>query len=244
MYVDFSGLFHQSSKDNSGKGTVRIPADSRNWPEEWSTVYYKSYGNLPKIELTRGQPRADFFELIGKRHSSREFTRAPVDKDKLSHLLRYSCGLVEGSDDLFRRAHPSGGGRFPLEIYPIVFQGNADIPAGLYHYNIREHALDVLWKRPFSDHEIGELFFYEWIKDASFALVLTAAFDRSQMKYGERGYRYILIEAGHISQNVYLAAEAVGLKCCAMAGTKDEKIERLLDIDGITESVVHSLILG
>jgi SagB-type dehydrogenase family enzyme len=244
MYVDFSDLFQQSSKDSSGKGRVHIPPDSSTWPKEWKTIYYKSYGKLPKIGLSSGKPHADFFEVIRKRHSSRKFTQAPVDKEKLSLLLQYSCGIVDIESGSHRRAYPSGGGRFPIEIYPLVFQGSVDIPAGVYHYNVREHALDVLWRRPFSDSDIGELFSYEWIQDASLAIVMTAVFERSQMKYGERGYRYVLLEAGHIGENVCLTAEALDLSCCAMGGVRDEKVERLLDIDGITEAVVHSLVLG
>ena len=76
------------------------------------------------------------------------------------------------------------------------------------------------------------------------AIIMTAVFDRSQMKYGERGYRYMLIEAGHVGQNFCLTAEALGLKCSALGGTHDEPIERLLDIDGVTESVMYALAIG
>ena len=66
------------------------------------------------------------------------------------------------------------------------------------------------------------------------------------MKYGERGYRFILQESGHIAQNVYLLCEALGLKCCALGGFRisDEQIEKFLGIDGLTESIVYTLVVG
>lgn len=245
MYIDFSSLFHQSSKDLSDKGTVKIPQDDSLWPKEWSTIYYKSYPRVQKIALDRVKPEADYFDVLERRHSHRVFDRRIVKKETLSQLLLFSFGILEKESMRFpSRAHPSGGGRFPIEIYPIIFLGNKEIPAGLYHYNVKEHALDVLWQRPFNTADVADLFVYEWIQNASLAIVMTGVFWRTKMKYGERGYRYVLLEAGHIGENVYLTAEALGLRCCAMGGMRDENIEKFLDIDGITESVIHSLILG
>lgn len=222
-----------------------IAADSNEWPKEWKTIYYKSYPRTPKISLSpRKKLPGEFSQLLRGRHSSRDFDGKPVKKETLSQLLLYSCGMAEGKRGYPARAHPSGGVRFPIEIYPLVFAGNKDIPAGVYHYNIQEHALDVLWQRKFEKKDIQNLFTYEWIQRAPVALVMTGVFWRNQIKYGERGYRYVLLEAGHISENVYLTAQALNMRCCAMGGMRDENIERVLDIDGITESVVHSLILG
>ncbi len=245
MYIDFSALFHESSKNMTDKGRVRIPEDSDLWPAEWKTVHYKSYGNLPKIMLSKGAPKADFFDVLRNRHSSREFSGKPIPKDVLSQLLLYACGaLGREVGGVPTRSYASGGGLFPIEIYPIVLSGDADIPSGLYHYNVREHAFDVLSQKVFTKDEIGRMFVYDWVQDASVALVMTAVFARNQVKYGERGYRYILVETGHIGQNVYLTAEALGLRCCAMAGVHDVQVERLLNIDGVSESTVHSVILG
>lgn len=242
MYIDFSKLFHRSSKDSSGGGTVRIPQRREEWPAEWKTTYYKDYPRFQKIELADAKPRADFYKLIRRRKSNRDFSGVPVDHKALSTLLKYSCGITGKSGGA--RAQPSGGGRFPIETYPIVFRGSAEVPSGLYHYNVKQHALDVLWERYFSKDDIGALFSYPWVQDSSFAVVLTAIFNRNQMKYGERGYRYTMLEAGHIGQNIYLNATALGLKCCALGGTRDVNLEKLIDIDGETESVVYGLVLG
>lgn len=247
MEPDFSKIFHQSSKDHQ-KGHSPIPADSKEWPDEWKTTYYKSYPRLPKIDLGDEPLEADFFRLVKKRQSRRDFKREPITKQELSLLLKYSCGNTsEMGEGRHRRAQPSGGGRFPIEIYPIVFRSGdpADgLKAGLYHYNVKEHRLDVLWDKEFSDEDIGKIFTYPWVKNAAVGIVMTSVFLRNQQKYGERGYRYILLEAGHIGQNIYLVSEALGLKCCALGGTRDENLEQLIDIDGVTESVVYGLAIG
>ncbi len=245
MYIDLSRLFHDSSKDLMGGGTVAIPPNEKDWPEEWRTVEYKVYPRFPKLPLPETHPKADLFEVVKRRSSDRSFSGKSIAPEDISSLLKYSCGITQdGGDHNPRRGHPSGGGRYPLEVYPIILSGDETLPAGLYHYNIREHALDVLWQKMLTNEDIASMFAYEFAQRASLALVITAVFDRSQRKYGERGYRYILLEAGHIGQNVHLVAEALGLKCCAIAGTFDEQIEKFIDIDGKTESVTYVFLLG
>ena len=137
--LDFSRLFHQSSKDH-GKGHPPIPERYEDWPEEWKTTFYKSYPRLPKIALDDGSFPADFFKLIKERRSRRDFSRQPIDRRELSLLLKYSCGITgKLSETRSRRAQASGGGRFPIEIYPVVFRPGENLPAGLYHYNVKEH---------------------------------------------------------------------------------------------------------
>lgn len=244
MKIDYSKIFHQSSKILA-KNRVSASEKYEDWPEEWKTTYYKSYPRLPKVDLTDDLFPADFFELIKKRRSQRDFSDSPISKKELSILLKYSCGNIGPlHDDRHRRAQPSGGARFPIEVYPFVFKAGENLKSGLYHYNVIDHKLDVLWDRKFNDKEIDELFTYDWVKNAAVAIIMTAVFWRNQNKYGERGYRMILQESGHIGQNIYLVSEALGLKCCALSGTVDDNLEKLIDIDGITESVVYALALG
>jgi len=241
---DFSKIFHQSSKSHY-KGHPPVPESYEDWPEEWRTTYYKAYPRLPKIELDDDSISADFFDLVKRRQSRRDFKRGSITKQELSLLLKYSCGTTSKlTNDRLRRAQASGGGRFPIEVYPVVFRSGGDLKAGLYHYNVKNHQLDVLWGREFSNEDISQIFTYPWVKDAAVGIVMTAVFWRNQNKYGERGYRYILLEAGHIGQNLYLVSEALGIKCCALGGTRDENLEKLIDIDGVTESVVYGLAIG
>lgn len=245
MYMDFSGLFHRSSKDLSGGGTVRIPADETEWPKEWGTAYYKTYPRSPKVQLPTTEPSADFFHLVRMRHTDRRFRKEALSPEKLSTLLKYSCGITREHPDWNpHRAQPSGGARYPIEAYPILFNNAGNILAGVYHYDVQGHQLDVLKEHAFLRDDIAHLATYPFVQDASMLLILTAVFWRTQMKYGERGYRYVLHEAGHIGQNVYLTSMAQSLKCCGLGGTRDENIENLIGIDGIDESLVYALVVG
>ncbi len=242
QHIDFSKIFHKYSKDH-GRGHPPIPEDPATWPEEWKTIVYKTYPRLDKIVLpTVPPPQRDLFETIRSRRSRHELSDQGVTLKDLSLLLKYSCGITAtaGGKKNFR-AHPSGGGRFPLEIYPLVLKSAPDLPSGVYHYGVHDHELDVLWKRDFSGPEIDRYFLFDWVKRASVVFIVTGVFRRSQIKYGDRGYRYVLLEAGHLGQNVCLTSEALGIQCNPLAGTADTLIEQLLDIDGQTESVVYAV---
>ncbi|HEY4488207.1 MAG TPA: SagB/ThcOx family dehydrogenase [Candidatus Paceibacterota bacterium] len=235
-----SRRFHQETKDVLGGPPV--PADLELWPESWLTIEYKTYPRLPKIELPQTAPSADFFDIVKKRSSKRTVSGGSVKLEALSSILRYSCGIVSRKGGM-HRAQPSAGTRFPLEVYPLVLHGSDALPAGLYHYGVKEHVLDVLWQKSLEE-EVKGMFTYEWSRSVALILLITAVFERTQEKYGERGYRYCLLEAGHVGQGIYLAAGAMDLSCCALAGTHDEVLEKLIDIDGSTESLVYALALG
>ena len=126
----------------------------------------------------------------------------------------------------------------------LVFRPGDGLEAGAYHYQVSEHALELLRARPFTAEDVRALFIPAWTAGASVAVVMTGVFERNQQKYGERGYRQILIEAGHMGQNICLVAEALGLKCCPVTGAYDDKLEELLDVDGVSESFLYAIILG
>ncbi len=245
MEPDYTQVFHNSSK-NHYKSHPPISPNSDEWPEEWKTTYYKTYPRLPKAALPKAElPETSFRILIEKRKSRRDFHRGVVTLKEVSSLLAYTCGNTSPlHDGRFHRAQASGGARFPIETYMLCFRSTPELAAGVYHYDVKNHQLEYLWERTFGDADIDTLFTYPWVKEASIILVFTSVFSRTQQKYGERGYRYVLLEGGHIGQNGYLACEALQLKCCALGGTQDHEVEKVLDIDGSSESVVYALAIG
>lgn len=240
---DFSKIFHQSSKDLlKGRGDI---SDNSSGRAEWLTTHYKTYPRLPVLELVRGTVFADFSRVLNGRSSERDFSGAAIDLNEAALLMQYASGVTDTTlaDGRPRRTHPSAGGRYPLEMYVINFIASPGFPSGVYHYNIKRHAFEVLEERTFSSEDKKRWFTDEFVDKASVAVIMTALFWRTQNKYGERGYRYVILEAGHIGQNLYLLANALGLKCC-VAGTHDKEIEEFLDIDGMVESVVYAIALG
>lgn len=245
MDFDYSEIYHQSSKDHR-RGHPPISSNPAEWPEAWKRQEYKVYPRSPKIALPDERPRADFFELVARRHSGRQYQPvSPLSLTELSVLLRYSCGTFKRAwQKTASRAQPSGGARFPIEVYPLVLVSGPEISSGVYHYDVQNHQLEVIEQRAFERKDIQQLSLFDWTGNASLLLVMTAVFERNQMKYGERGYRYTLLEAGHIGQNIHLVVEALGLECCALGGTRDQPLEAALAIDGITESVVYAFSIG
>ena len=242
--IDFSKLFHQSSK-NILKGR-RDTAKDFVPPAEWLTTYYKTYSRYPRIRLPRlSEKSADFFDVLKNRRSQRDFSERGLTRSEISDILGYGCGLLQIllSDGRPRRSYPSAGGRYPVETYLMNMRSSDELSEGLYHYHVRRHDLELLRKKNFTAEERKNFFTDDFIKTAGAVLLFTAVFWRNQDKYGERGYRYILFEAGHIGQNIYLLSSALGLKCCVV-GTHDKEVESALDIDGIGESFLYAIALG
>jgi len=241
--INFSQLFHQYTKSFKHK----VPGDSSLWPEEWKTTYYKTYARLPKINLKHQEKNFDLFEAIRKRSSKREMSPNKLNLDELSLLLKYSCGITRrNKEGDGRRAYPSGGARYPLEIYGLLISPGRGLQPGFFHYNVANHQLEMLRQKKITKKDLEQIAVYEFVEDASLIIFLTAVFWRTQNKYRQRGYRFVLIEAGHIGQNIHLVTEALNLKCCALGGFRisDEQIEKLLGLDGVIESLVYTLVIG
>jgi SagB-type dehydrogenase family enzyme len=226
-----------------------IPSDHSKWPESWTTVHYKVYEAAPLFELKAHVDdtlfaKEDVRVLLKIRATRRTFSNTrKLNKKELSTLLRYACGeSTHATPNQPRRTYPSGGARYPVEIYVYLRMSSEDISPGFYHYRSDLHALEAV--RITEAEEAPKFFGYPWANDAAGAIFLTAIFDRSAKKYRERSYRYILLEAGHISQNILLVGEALGIETAALGGMRDELIEEHLAIDGYTESLIHAVAIG
>ncbi len=240
--------FYHSTKAKYKEGMEK-PMDSKNWPKEWTTIYYKEYPRLPKTLLPKPE-KLDFSlgEALIKRKSEREFSGEPINLKNLSQLLFYSTGIIEKKEkdwNKTRRTYPSGGGRFPLEVYLCILQKSDELKEGIYHYNVKEHSLEKILNKENLRKEIyPKIIWQEMIKKAPLVLAISAVFERTTIKYKERGIRYIFNEAGHLGQNIYLVSTNLGLKCCALGGFDDGKFNELLDIDGKVEGVIYVFALG
>lgn len=241
MLDDFSKIFHIYSKDGA-RGHQPIDISDEKWPIDWKKIYYKTYPRFKKIKLTHGNKAADFFCIVENRRSERVFRKRGVAIEDISILLKYSCGVSFVSNDTTLRVQPSAGARYPLEVYPIVLSGK-DIDEGVYHYNPIDHSLDCMFLGEDILDSLKTILRDNWSRQASVIFVVTAVFHRNQIKYGERGYRHVLLEAGHIGHGMSLAAESLQLNCAISSHTNDRGLEKLLGIDGISESVVYTLFL-
>ncbi len=240
--------FYQSTKVKYKKGFEK-PPDFSDWPQEWKTIYFKSYPRLPRIFLPK-PVKMDFplGESLIIRRSERDFDGRAINLKDLSQLLFYSAGVTEKKGENWNSSHrpyPSGGARFPLEVYLFSLKGSQELKAGIYHYNVKEHSLEEVLKEDSIREQIyPEAVWQKMMLKAPLLLAISAVFYRNTMKYKERGHRYILFEAGHLGQNIYLSAAALNLKCCGIGGFGDDKLHELLDVDGKGEAVLYSFAIG
>ncbi|OGG09383.1 hypothetical protein A2154_01175 [Candidatus Gottesmanbacteria bacterium RBG_16_43_7] len=239
-----SERFHDETKITIKGKTTPVSA----WPEEWKTIYTKGYPRLDKIRLTRDfSPgiQLSLKRVLTSRRSIREFKNAQLSVKEISTLLYFSGGvksMVNNDWNSSRRFYPSGGARYPLEIYIVTYR-NTQLESGVYHYNVRQHALEVL-KRGNYLSELQKGLDPPWLGDANMAILITAVFGRNFVKYGDRGYRLILAESGHLAQNFSLVATALKLGSCALGGYIDYAVNDLLDLDGVNESVIYAIVVG
>ncbi len=231
--------FHQKTKR---KRIAPFP-DPSQWPKSWTTTYFKEYPRLDQIILPEpsGLNNSLLEEVLIKRRSARQFSKTPLSLEQLSNFLFFSCGLKENKQPWTRnRTYPSPGARYPLEVYIISL--NSELSLGVYHYNLKAHSLESLLS--FKSFNCMSYFNQDWTKKAGVIVLVSGIFERNTIKYGELGYRHVLAEVGHMGQNFYLSATALDLSVCAIGGYLDEKLNKLIDIDGIKETVIYSLALG
>jgi len=163
--------------------------------------------SLPKPSL---DGKVSVEKAIKGRRTIRDFKERILPLNYLSQLLWAAQGITDPREG--KRATPSGGALYPLDIYLVVgVSGVEGIEAGIYHYLPEKHSISLLSK---GDHrkEIASASLWQtWMAKAPVMFIITAEYQRITRKYGERGIRYALIEVGHVGQNLFLQAEALGL---------------------------------
>lgn len=237
-------FFHNETNDRSEKGLVNIPADKSLWPKSWTTIVYKQYSFFKEIPLPRMQG-ALFNDILTKRRSSTGYILDnKFTLPKLAYILQCGYGLQGESNEKNReenRTVPSGGKRYPLEIYIFLFKEVDGCKPGIYHYGVKTHALEPVLFMDFSPSDIATLVSTKWLQDTNGMICMTSVFSRTVNKYGSRGYRYILIEAGHAAQNMLLAGTEHGVNIIPIGGVNEAEAEKLLGLATSEERVVYTL---
>ncbi|MCD6476842.1 MAG: SagB/ThcOx family dehydrogenase [Candidatus Aenigmarchaeota archaeon] len=235
--------FHNSTKIDMSELSKDI--DIALNPYVLDKIHFKTYPRFEKIKLKYNFVNNKFEDILLTRRSFREFSNKEIELDKISKLLRLSAGITFIKDDDWNksfRSNPSAGARYPLEIY-LVVKKIKDLKPGIYHYDVKSHQLEFLWENEISKN-ISKYFDQEWVEKASVIFIITSVFDRTLIKYGDRGYRYVLFDAGHLVQNLYLVSNYLDLAGCAIGGFCDDKLNEMLDIVKTRETVLYAFALG
>lgn len=184
-------------------------------------------------------------EAIDKRASVRKYSKDPVSLEELSYLLWCTQGVKQVIHDAATfRTVPSAGARHALETY-ILANNVEGLEKGVYRFLPIEHKLLAIR----IDSEIGNSITtacldQEFVKENAVTFIWTAIAYRMTYRYGQRGYRYMHLDAGHVCQNLYLSALSIGCGVCAIAAFLDDEMNKILDIDGKEEFTIYVATLG
>lgn len=167
-------------------------------------------------------------EAIFKRRSQREFQRKDLSLEQIGQLLWAAQGITAKRGGFSFRAAPSAGALYPLELYALTKDG-------LYHYLPEGHKLENLSDKDLrgdlADAALGQ----SSVASGALDIVICAVYERVTSKYGQRGVRYVHIEAGHAAQNIHLQAVALGLGSVAIGAFDDEAAKKSLSLPAACE---------
>lgn len=202
-------------------------------------------------------PGRPFSELIRSRRSGRHYSGDALTLAQLSALLFGATGETGRLTTSFEDGHPveaslrsipSGGALHPTHAFVAVLQQGQLDPA-VYHFDVQAHALEFV--KPLLKPDIDTLFAAFPVHpdavnlaQASAIFFITTKFWRARAKYGPRGYRYCLQEAGAASQNLSLTAVALGLAHVVLGGFYDDEVHATLAIDGVDHAAITSVAVG
>jgi SagB-type dehydrogenase family enzyme len=212
---------------------------------------YRRYPDAPRLalrEFVPGRLQA-LHALTRSRRSQRDFAGLAVTREQFEAMLHTACGVTGAIDwegrQLKLRAYPSSGGLYAVEIYPVVFRVDGLEPA-VYHYRANEHALETV--RPGIDQRsfvrAALPMERKMVAGTAAMICLAGFFARHERKYGEGGYRMLVAEAGHISQNLVLVATALGLSARPFGGVFDHLLNRELGVDEAEEAFLLAVLVG
>jgi len=214
---------------------------------DWSNKpsIYKEYADSRKIEIPcpKSVGTMSLDEALRKRRSIRSFSQKSIGTEQLSYLLWASTGIQRKERGYEFRTVPSAGALYPVETY-LTINRVEDLAQGVYHYSVKQHLLEELklgdFRREVTLAALGQ----KMCSEAAVVFIWTAIFYRSKWKYKQRAYRYIYLDAGHIAQNLALAATSIGLGSCQIGALYDDELNQILNVDGVQESAIYMSAVG
>ncbi|MBN1682479.1 SagB/ThcOx family dehydrogenase [Candidatus Bathyarchaeota archaeon] len=195
----------------------------------------------------------DVCKAINQRRSVRTFSDEKISLSELSHLLWYTQGVKQPpKSDSFRissfrydlRTVPSAGARHCFETYILVNKVEKLTP-GLYRFLAVKHQLQEMDLRADISENITQACLNQhFVRTSAVTFIWTTVAYRMTWRYGERGYRYMHLDAGHVCQNLYLSGEAINCGVCALAAFDDDLLNKILGLDGIEQFVIYIGVVG
>lgn len=189
----------------------------------------KYEGVVMKLPRPKTEGVMSVEQALGQRRTVRSFSAQALHGDQLSQLLWAAQGITGVTG--FKRTAPSAGALYPMDIYAVLGPDSViRMEAGVYHFEPGDRSLSPISQRDTRGAVARACLSQMWMAKAPLHLVITAEYRRITGKYGNRGVRYAMIESGHIAQNIFLQAEALGLKAGIVGAYHDEELAEILNL--------------
>jgi len=204
----------------------------------------KLYNLVSPDKISLGN--APLKEIIEKRRSRRKFKNIPLTIEELSFLLWTTQGVKEVIKNGYAtlRTVPSAGARHPLETY-LAVHNIENLPKALYRYLPIEHKLLFIKEvEDLSEKVIDACLGQRFTGECAVTFIWTAIPYRTEWRYSTVSHKVILLDAGHVCQNLYLASEAIGCGTCAIGAYDQKKMDELIGVDGYDELTVYVAPVG
>ena len=253
--ISLSELYHENTKLHplTAPTSGMVPQETYTSEEKQAmSRAYKQYPSarrihLPKVESLQAS-KLSFDRVISSRRSVRNFTDAALNLNDFSKILYQSYGItgkttIPGGGSQFFRSAPSGGALYPAELY-LGIRRVTGVEPGVYHYNVPNHELELLIHGDLTEDLSRICGRQDYVSKAAVVILISAVFQRTKRKYGDRGYRYTLLDVGHLGQNIYLACSALGLSVMTTCGFFDDEANKLLRLDGVDETMLYVAFVG
>lgn len=243
-WLPAAGLLHFSSRDveySVGPEVKRYLLKLAR--ERPAPAPVKHYRGAPQIELPAPDRSGDLARTLLARRTWRRFDSRPLSMADLATLLWLTWGVQAWLEvpigHVALKTSPSGGGRHPIEVYVLARRVEGLRP-GLYHYAPDTHRMEFLRRGASSRQISAYVGGQDWFGGAAAVMLMTAVFPRTMWKYRDAGsYRTICMEAGHLGQTFCLVAEGLGLAPFCTQALADSRIEKDLNVDGVSESILY-----
>lgn len=186
-------------------------------------IFAETIISLPK---PKQKSHISLEETLSKRRSVREYSSEALTISEVSQLLWAAQGITDGRNG---RTAPSAGALYPLFVYLVA--GNVkNLGAGIYKYEPYKHQLLKIKDGDTRDSLAKASLGQPWVREAPVSMVITAIYEITTRKYGERGVRYVHIEVGHVAQNILLQATALDLGAVPVGAFNDPEIRKILNL--------------
>jgi SagB-type dehydrogenase family enzyme len=213
------------------------------WPRYAEPALPSLSAKIVRLSPNLPQAGPNVWTVLKSRRSIRDYLPTPLPLPDLANLLWATQGITGDSSSPWYRTAPSAGALHPIDTYLVIRQVK-DLEPGIYFLRLSEFALEMKKSGDFSHQIAHAALEQEMARSAAVVFVWVAVIRRSSQKYRQRAYRYIYLDCGHIAQNLYLAATALGLGCCTIAAFFDDEVNALVAVDGCEQTAIYLAAVG